>query len=166
MQNASEKILPGKTPSMSQVEMTEVVLPNDTNTLGNLLGAKLMYWIDIVGAMVACRHSNKNVATVSLDSLDFRHSIKMGELVILKAKITWVGRTSMEVTIRVYAENCKTGKTIMTNKAFITLVALDDDGKPAPVPPLIPETDEEKNCYAEAEERRNERLRRKSIESC
>lgn len=160
-----DSCLPYKTPSMSQVEMTELVLPNDTNTLGNLLGGRLMHWIDIAGAMAASRHSNKVVATVALDSLDFRHPARMGELVILKAKLTWVGRTSMEVTVSVYAENIKSGNIILTNKAFITFVALDDEGKPTPVPPLLPETPEEKKDYEEAELRRKERLKRRNAET-
>jgi len=152
----------GKTPSTSQIEMTELVLPNDTNLLGNLLGGRLMHWMDIAGALVASRHSNKTVATVALDSLDFRHPVRVGELVILKAKMTWAGRTSMEVSINVYAENLKTGNVMLTNKAFLTFVALGDDCKPTLVPPLIPETDEEKNDYIEAEKRREERLRKRS----
>lgn len=154
----------GKTPKESQVEMTELVLPNDTNLLGNLLGGRLMHWIDIAGAMAASRHSNRIVATVAVDSLDFRHPARMGELVILKAKLTWVGKTSMEVTVRAYAENIKSGNVILTNKAYLTFVALDENGKPVEVPPLIPETEEEKKDYAEAEERRNERLKRRNRE--
>ena len=155
----------GKTPSTSQVEMTQLVLPNDTNVLGNLLGGRLMHWIDIAGAMAASRHSNKVVATVALDSLDFRHPVRMGEFVILKAKLTWVGRTSMEVTVSVFAENYETGSVIQTNKAYITYVALDHDGNPTPVPSLLPETDEEKKDYMEAEQRRNARLERRKKET-
>jgi acyl-CoA hydrolase len=151
----------GKTPSRSQVEMTELVLPNDTNLLGNLLGGRLMHWIDIAGAMAASRHSNQVVATVALDSLDFRHPARMGEMVMLKAKLTWVGKTSMEVTVKAYAENIKSGNVIMTNQAYLTFVALDNDGKPSPVPALIPQTEEEKKDYADAELRRNERLKRR-----
>lgn len=151
-----------KTPSMSMVEMTELVLPNDTNLLGNLLGGRLMHWIDIAGAMVASRHSNGVVATAAVDSLDFRHPTRMGEMVILRAKLTWVGRTSMEVTVRVYAENVKTGDVTMTNKAYLTFVALDEEGKPRCVPPLTPETEDEKKDYEEAEKRRNERLKRRN----
>ncbi|HOJ10560.1 MAG TPA: acyl-CoA thioesterase [Clostridiales bacterium] len=154
----------GKFSSESQVEMTEMVLPNDTNILGNLLGGRLMHWIDIVGAMAASRHSNRVVATVALDSLDFRHPVRCGELLILKAKLTWVGRTSMEVTVRVYAENYRTGAVIQTNKAYITYVALDDNGIPTPVPPLILQTEEESLEYNEAEKRRNARLEHKKSE--
>lgn len=152
----------GKPPKVSEVEMTELVLPNDTNLLGNLLGGRMMHWIDIAGAMAASRHSNKTVATVAVDSLDFRHPTRVGELVILRAKITWVGRSSMEVLVKAYAENIKTGNVILTNKAYITFVGLDDGGKPVPVPPLMPETDQEKRDFIEAEKRRNERLKKKS----
>ncbi len=127
----------GKTPSESKIEMTQLVLPNDTNLLGNLLGGRLMHWIDIAGAMAASRHSNKVVATVSLDGLDFRHPIRMGELVILKARLIWTGKTSMEAIVKVYAENLKTGNTILTNKAHITYVALDKNESPVEVPSLI-----------------------------
>jgi acyl-CoA hydrolase len=151
----------GKTPGESMVEMTELVLPNDTNVLGNLLGGRMMHWIDIAGAMAATRHSNKIVATACVDSLDFRHPVRVGELVMLKAKLTWVGKTSMEVKVKVYAENIKTGAIILTNKAYLTFVALDDEGKPTSVPALYPETYEDKKDYKEAEIRRNERLNKK-----
>lgn len=151
----------GKTPSESAVEMTELVLPNDVNLLGNLLGGRLMHWIDIAGAMAASRHSNKIVATVALDSLDFRHPVRVGQFVILKAKLTWVGRTSMEVKVDVFGEDFKTGEIIQTNKAYVTFVALDENGRPTPVPPLIPETEEEKKDYVEAQKRREERLARR-----
>ena len=88
-----------KTPKDSQVEMTELVLPNDTNLLGNLLGGRLMHWIDIAGAMAAQRHCNRIAATAAIDSVDFKHPVHVGEMVILKAKVTWVGRTSMEVAV-------------------------------------------------------------------
>jgi acyl-CoA hydrolase len=156
---------PGKVPRESAVEMMELVLPNDTNPLGNLQGGRLMHWIDIAGAMAASRHSNKVVATVALDNLDFRHPVRAGELVILKAKLTWTGNTSMEVAVNVYAENVKTGNIIQTNQAFVTYVALDDEGKPTPVPRLIPETEEEKKDYIEAELRRVQRLKRRN-ETC
>lgn len=162
--NENKENLKGKTASQSEIEMTQLVLPNDTNILGNLLGGQLMHWIDIAGALAASRHSNKVVATVALDSLDFRHPVRLGEMVILKARLTWVGRTSMEVSVEVYAENMKTGNTILTNKAFISFVALDDDGKPTEVPPLILETEEEKRVNKEAEKRREYRLKRRNKE--
>ncbi|MDP4094937.1 MAG: acyl-CoA thioesterase [Bacillota bacterium] len=152
----------GKCPKDSEIEMTELVLPNDTNLLGNLLGGRLMHWMDLAAAMAATRHSKQTVATVALDSLEFRHPARMGELVRLHAKLTWVGKTSLEVKVKVYAENMKTGSVIMTNKAYLTFVALGDNGKPVAVPPLIPETEEEKKDFAEAETRRCERLKRKN----
>jgi acyl-CoA hydrolase len=159
-----EGVETSKAPSRSVVEMTELVLPNDTNIQGSLLGGRLMHWIDVAGAMAASRHSNKVVATVALDSLDFRHPSRMGELVILKAKLTWVGTTSMEVTVKAFAENIKSGNIILTNKAYITFVALDDDGQPTKVPKLNPETEEERKDFIEAEARRNERLKKRGLE--
>ena len=150
--------LRGKSPQQSKVEMTELVLPNDTNLKGNLLGGRLMHWIDIAGAMVAQRHCNKIVATVLVDNIEFRHPIRMGEVVILKAHLTWVGRSSMEVTVKSYAENFLTGSIILANQAFITYVALGEDNRPTEVPALTLETEEEKVNFKEAEERRNRRL--------
>jgi acyl-CoA hydrolase len=153
------EVLAAKTPSVSAVEMTELVLPNDTNPLGNLLGGRMMHWMDIAGAMAATRHSNKVVATVAMDSLDFRHPVRMGEIVTLKAKLTWVGRTSMEVVVKAYAENPATGTKILTNKAYLTFVALDDKGNPTPVPELTLETEEEQADARQSEQRRNDRLK-------
>lgn len=153
-----------KSPDESEVIMTELVLPNDTNLLGNLLGGRLMHWIDIAGAMAASRHSRKVVATVSVDSLDFRHPARMGELVTLKARLTWTGKSSMEVLVKAYAENMQTGSTILTNKAFITFVALDEKGRPTPVPALALETEEEKSMFKAGEKRRLERLKKREEE--
>lgn len=144
----------------SEVEMRELVLPNDTNLLGNLLGGQLMHLIDIAGAMVASRHANSVVATASIDSVDFKRPIKMGEMIILKAKLTWVGRTSMEVLVEAYSEDYLKDKIKFTNRAYLTFVALDDAGKPKEVPRLILETEEEKIHYEEAMERRENRLKR------
>ena len=152
---------PCKTVKESMIEMTELVLPNDTNLLGNLLGGRLMHWIDIAGALTASRHSNCVVATAALDSLDFRHPCRVGEMVSLKAKITWVGNTSMEVRVDVYCENMKTGSIIKTNKAYITFVALDESGKPVQVPSLCLNTDEEKAEFEKAVRRRELRLSKK-----
>lgn len=151
----------GKPPRLSETETTELILPNDTNLLGNLLGGRLMHWIDITGAMAASRHSNSIVATAALDSLDFRHPIRQGELVILRAKLSWVGNTSMEVIVRAYAENMITGNIMLTNEAYLTFVALDKNGQPKKVPPLLPETEEEKKDWVEAEERRRKRIQRR-----
>lgn len=147
----------GKTPSESQVEMRELVLPNDTNPLGNLLGGRLMHWIDVAGAMAASRHANNVAATVSLDNLDFKHPVKMGDMIILRAKLTWAGTTSMEVLVKAYSENILKGTVINTNSAHIIYVALDKSGKPVPVPKILPETEEEKQEYIEAGFRKDKR---------
>ena len=110
---------PSKSVQESMIEMCQLVLPNDTNIIGNLLGGRLMHWIDIAGALAASRHSNCVVATAALDSLDFRHPVRVGEMVRLKPRITWVGNTSMEVRVDVYCENMKTGAVIKTNKAIL-----------------------------------------------
>lgn len=146
----------------SMIEMTELVLPNDTNILGNLLGGRLMHWIDIAGALTASRHSNCVVATAALDSLDFRHPVRVGQMIRLKARITWVGNTSMEVRVDVYCENMRTGAVIKSNKAYITFVALDDSGKPVQVPALCLETEDERKEHAMAEKRREMRLEKKT----
>jgi acyl-CoA hydrolase len=111
--------------------------------------------------MAATRHSNRVVATIAVDSLDFRHPVRMGEIVILRAKLTWVGTTSMEVMVDAYAESIKTGACTHTNRAYFTFVALNDYEKPTPVPGLKPETPEEIDQYHQAEERRAQRLHHK-----
>lgn len=149
------KFRSAKTPSETQVEMRELVLPNDTNPLGNLLGGRLMNWIDLAGAMAASRHANNVVATVALDSVDFRHPVKMGGMIILRAKLTWAGTTSMEVLVKAYSEDILKGTVINTNCARVIYVALDKSGKPVAVPEVVPETDEEKQEYSEAVKRKN-----------
>lgn len=150
----------GRPPRFSQVEMTELVLPNDTNLLGNLLGGRLMHLIDIAAAMAASRHCNKVVATREVDKLDFRHPVRQGEIVILRARLIWVGRTSMRVLVKVYGENIQTGSVIKTNEATLTFVALNDEGCPTPVPPLLPETDQERSLF-NREEARYQSLKKK-----
>jgi acyl-CoA hydrolase len=151
-----------KTPSESMVEMTELVLPNDTNLLGNLLGGRLMHLIDVAGAMAAQRHSNRVVVTASIDSVDFRNPVKQGRAVILRSKVTWVGRTSMEVAVEVFSEDFLTGEQEFTSKAYLTFVAVDSEGKPVEVCGLRPETEEEKQEFEAAIKRRSERLKRRS----
>ncbi len=153
-----------RSPNESMIEMNELVLPNDTNLLGNLLGGTLLHWIDIAGAMAAQKHSNSVVATVCIDSVDFREPVHVGEIVTLKARVTWVGRTSMEVTVEVFAEDYLRKLKRATNKAYVTYVSVDSDGKPREVPGLILETDEQKKEYAEAEKRRAQRLKRRQTE--
>jgi acyl-CoA hydrolase len=148
----------GKTAAETAVDMVEVVLPNDANPLGNLLGGKVMHLIDIAGAIAAHRHSRCQVVTVAVDNVDFLYPIKVGELVILRAQITRAFRTSMEAEVRVYREDYLTGARQQTSSAFVTYVALDAAGKPTGVPLLIARTPEEKRSYREALERRRRRL--------
>ena len=136
----------------------ELVLPNDANPLGHLLGGKVMHLIDIAGAMSAHRHSRSQVVTVAVDNLDFLYPIRVGELVVLRAHITRAFRTSMEVEVRVYREDYLTGQRQQTSSAFVTYVAIDSTGKPQEVPPLIVCTKEEKRRYREALGRRRQRL--------
>jgi acyl-CoA hydrolase len=147
-----------KSPQESAVEMTELVLPNDTNLLGNLLGGRLMHWMDIAGGMSASRYANKVVVTAAVDNLLFHHPVKLGELVNLKAIVTWTGRTSMEILVKVIAENTLTGEKKLANEAFFTFVALDEAGKPCSIPVLLLITDEEKIQNKEAINRRTRRL--------
>ncbi|HEY8350353.1 MAG TPA: acyl-CoA thioesterase [Clostridia bacterium] len=151
-----------KTPCESMVEMTELVLPNDTNLLGNLLGGRLMHLIDVAGAMAAQRHCNRAVVTACIDSVDFRHPVKQGRAVILRAKVTWVGRTSMEVRVDVFSEDFLTGNREFNSNAYLTFVAVDSEGKPVEVCGLCPETEDEKKEYEAAIKRREERLRRRN----
>jgi len=150
--------LKGKTVAESVVEMVEVVLPNDANQLGNMLGGKVMHLIDIAGAVAAHRHARAQVVTAAVDNLDFLYPIRVGELVVLRAHITRAFRTSMEAEVRVYLEDYLTGERRQTSSAFVTYVALDAAGKPKEVPPLIPRAREERRRYREALERRRRRL--------
>jgi len=150
--------LPGNTVAASATETVEVVLPNDANPLGNLLGGRVMHLIDIAGAISAHRHARCQVVTVAVDNLDFLYPIRVGELVVLRAHITRTFRTSLEAEVRVYREDYLTGERQQTSSAFVTYVALDSAGKPQEVPPLIPHTKEEKRRYREALERRRQRL--------
>jgi len=122
--------------SESVVEMVELVLPNDVNLLNNLKGGRLMHWIDIDAALTASKHSNRIVATVSMDTLDFKHPVKLGEMVKLRAELISVGKTSMNIKVTVWAENLQTGNRIMTNEASLVFVALDENERPTRVPRL------------------------------
>lgn len=148
-----------KTVSQSRTTMTEVVLPNDTNRHGNILGGKVMHLIDIAAAIAAYRHSRLPVVTVSVDSVRFLHSVKMGHIICLEACVTRAFKTSMEVEVRVASEDPLSGARRTTSTAFLTFVAIDEEGKPTPVPAIIPENDEERRRYEDAQERRKQRLR-------
>jgi len=146
----------------SYVEMTQLVMPNDTNSQGNLFGGTLMKWIDLAGAMVAMRHTHMDCVTVSVDNMDFHHSVKLNEIVTLKAKLTWTGNTSMEIKVDVYAEDPYTGQRRLTNTAYMVLVALDKDHNPAKIPQLKIISDSEKEEWDRAVKRREMRLQRKT----
>lgn len=142
-------------------ELTELVLPNDANTLGNVLGGKVMHYIDIACAIAAFRHCRRPVVTASIDYLDFRYPIKVGELIIVKAALNRVFRTSMEVGAKVFSENLRTGEQKHTSSAYLTFVALGDNGKPVPVLEFHPEGDEAVRRWKQAEIRRQNRLQQK-----
>lgn len=142
----------------SQVVMTELVLPSHTNALGSIFGGVIMSWIDIAGAICAQRHSNKIVVTASLDNLSFVAPVYKGWVVNLGASVNFVSKTSMEIGVRVDAENPMTGEKFHTATAYLTFVALDSHGKPTPVPQLVCETSEEKRRFEEGKRRREKRL--------
>ncbi len=150
--------LAGRAVAESATEMVEIVLPNDANPLGNILGGRVMHLIDIAGGIAAFRHARSPVVTVAVDHLDFLYPIRVGELVVLHALITRAFRTSLEVEVKVYREDYLTGKRQQTSSAFVTYVALDPAGKPREIPPLVPRTVEEKRRYREAQGRRRRRL--------
>jgi acyl-CoA hydrolase len=147
-----------KSPRESRVEMTELVLPGDTNALGTIFGGKVMQWIDIAASVAGMRHSGGNVVTASIDGLTFLTPIHLGEIVRLQAQVNFVGKTSMEIGVRVEAENPKNGAWRYTTKAYLTFVAIDAAGKPRPIPPLRLENDEDARRSSDAEARRQARL--------
>lgn len=148
----------GKTVAETQVEMIEVVLPNDANSLGNILGGKVMHLIDMAGAVAAHRHARSLVVTASVDYLDFVYPIRIGQFIILRARVTRAFRTSLEVEVKVSLEDPITSERRQTSSAFVTYVALDREGRPKPVAPLIVRTAEERRRYRDALERRRLRL--------
>lgn len=142
--------------------MTELVLPNDSNMLGHILGGRVMHLIDLAGAISAARHAGHVAVTASMDSVDFRHPIRVGQVVRLEAHLNWVGRTSMEVEVNVFCDDVVRGTLTKTSTAYLTFVAIDDQGRPAEVPPLVLTTPAEEQRFRAAEERRQERLARKT----
>lgn len=147
-----------KTVKESQVTMTEMVLPQDTNALGTVFGGKVMALIDIAAAMAAGKHARSAVVTASIDALHFVAPVKLGEYIHIKASVNFTGSTSMEVGVRVDKENPLTGEMKHTAHAYLTFVALDSDGKPKKIPPIGPETPDEKRRFAEAKARRASRV--------
>ncbi|MGA7918193.1 MAG: acyl-CoA thioesterase [Candidatus Acidiferrales bacterium] len=155
--------LPAKPVQASASEIVEIVLPNDANLLGNMLGGRVMHLIDIAGALAANRHSNSHVVTASVDYLDFRFPIRVGEWIVLKSSVNRVFNTSMEVGVKVFAENILTGERRHTSTAFVTFVALDSNHQPHAVPPLILKNKDERRRYREAGERRRLRLKMRNL---
>ncbi|MFC0185912.1 Acyl-CoA hydrolase [Pseudarcicella hirudinis] len=147
-----------KVVSESLTTMTEMIFPNDTNTLGNLMGGNLMRLMDVVGAICAQKHSNRIVVTASVDNVSFKESIPLGSVVTLRAKVTRAFNSSMEVVIDVWAEDIPAQQRVTTNKAFFTFVAVDQTGRPIDVPKAVPETEEEKALFDGALRRRQLRL--------
>lgn len=150
-----------KRASESRTLLTDLVLPSDTNHHHTIFGGKVMAYIDKIACIAAMRHCRKPVVTASSDSVDFLAPIKAGEAIYLEAYVTWAHRTSMEVFVKVEAENLLTGERRVTAHAYLTFVALDESGKPTSVPAVIPETEEEKQQCRDAEERYMLRKKRK-----
>ena len=151
-----------KPASESATEMVQVVLPNDANPLGFILGGTVMHLIDIAGAIACHRHTRTLLVTAAVDGLEFLHPIKVGDLIILKARVTCVFTTSLEVRVEVYSEETLTGRRQLTSRAFLTFVAIDRDGNKLPVSPLLVETEDDRRECEAAHLRRAERLRRKA----
>jgi len=145
----------------SQVTLSQLMHPEHANLLGNVHGGWIMKLVDEAGALACMRHAQKKVVTVAIDSMTFRQPIRIGDLIILKAKVTYTGNTSMEAEVQVVAENPVTGEQTNTNTAYLVYVALDDKGHPSPVPALIVETDEEKAQMALAKKRQAHRIAQK-----
>jgi len=154
-----EEPLKGKPVGESASEMAEVALPAQTNALGKLLGGHVMHMVDIVAAMAACRHANSYMVTASVDYIDFRNPVNLGEIVHLKSQVNRVFHTSLEVGVEVFSENILTGERKHTTSAYVTFVAIDEDTRqPKPVPPLIVKTAEERRRWKDAAKRREIRL--------
>jgi acyl-CoA hydrolase len=151
-----------KRPSESITEMVQVVLPNDANPLGYLLGGTAMHLIDIAGAIAGHRHTRSLLVTAAVDGLQFLYPIKVGDLIILKACVTATWTTSLEVEVEVFSEETLTGRRRMTSLAYLTFVAVDRDTRRHPIPGLILESDDDRRRAAEAQARRAERLRARS----
>ena len=147
-----------KTPAESLTLMTEIVLPNDTNVFGNLMGGRLMYWMDIAAAIAAQKHCNAPVVTASVDNISFENPIKLGNTVHIEASVTRAFNTSMEVHLKVWGEDHKQQFRYKSNEAYYTFVAFDPNHKPRVVPQLVPQTDEEKKLFEGALRRRQIRL--------
>jgi acyl-CoA hydrolase len=158
--------LTSKRAAESATEMVQVVLPNDANPLGFILGGSVMHLIDIAGAIACHRHTRTLLVTAAVDGLQFLHPIKVGDLIILKSRVTAAWSTSLEVEVEVFSEEILTGLRRMTSRAYLTFVSIDTEGRRLPIPGLLLETEEERQKAAEADRRRAERLRaRRELEA-
>ena len=146
-----------RTVASTQSEMTEIVLPNDANTLGNLLGGRLMHFIDLTGAIAAYRHTRTHVVTAAMDHIDFIQPVHVGDLLILKSSVNRAFSTSMEVGVKVWVEHPQTGILLHVASAYLVFVAIDNEGRRQKVPQLLPETPNEVRRYADALRRREHR---------
>lgn len=142
--------------------MVQVVLPNDGNPLGFILGGTVMHLVDIAGAIACFRHARTRVVTAAVDGLEFLHPIKVGDLIILKARVTGTFRTSIETRVEVFSEEVVSGRRLLTCHAYLTFVAIGSDGTPVPVPPLLLETEEERAISEGAQARRAHRLQKRA----
>ncbi len=145
----------------SRITISQLMHPEHANLLGNVHGGWIMKLVDEAGALSGMRHAQRKVVTVAIDSMTFRQPIRIGDLIILNAEVTYTGRTSLEVEVHVLAENPISGNQTHTNTAYLVYVALDDEGKPTSVPPLQPETEDEKRKFDQAKTRQERRLKAK-----
>jgi acyl-CoA hydrolase len=162
--NHPRKKLPSRFVRESQHESSEMMMPQHANNLGHVFGGVILSMLDRVAAVAAIRHARQNCVTVSVDRVDFREPIHLGDLVVMRASVNYVGRTSMEVGVRVEAENLATGERRHTNSCYLTFVAIDKNHRPVQIPPVTPETEDEKRRYLAAQERRRRRLEERTAE--
>lgn len=148
----------GRHPAESEAVMAELMMPQHANLMGNVFGGVILALVDRVAAVCAIRHSHRQCVTVSVDKVDFREPIHVGELITAFARVNFAGKTSMEVGVKIVAENVLTGEKRHTNSCYVTYVALDDTGRPTEVPPIVPETPDEKRRYERAAKRRATRV--------
>ena len=148
----------GRQPAESEAVMAELMMPQHANLMGNVFGGVILALVDRVAAVCAIRHSHRQCVTVSVDKVDFREPIHVGELITAFARVNFAGKTSMEVGVKIVAENVLTGEKRHTNSCYVTYVALDDTGRPTEVPPIVPETPDEKRRYERAAKRRATRV--------
>lgn len=156
------KKLTEKTPAESEVIMTQMVLPGDTNALGTIFGGKIMEWLDIAGAISARRHAQKSVVTASIDALSFIAPIRIGQIVTIQGRVNWTGHSSMEVGCIIDAEDPSSGEHFRTARAYLTYVALDSNGRPTKIPSLRLESSEDNRRFSNALKRREARLKLKN----